>query len=347
MHAGSPACGMNAAAHSFVRNAIYRGHNVYGIYDGFEGLADGHFRKLDWHDVNGWVGQASANLRTNHTLPEGKFKEIAENLRKLKIQGLLIVGGFEAFHGLGQITEQRCNFKEFCIPICVIPATINNNIPGTEIALGVDTTLNEITTACKNLRLAGAGWCNSVNNLKLYNFSLHPKGIKRVFVVETMGGFCGYLAMMAGLAAGADAVYIFEEKFTIKDLTRDLKNMVEKMDDGVQRGLLLRNKKASVNYTTDFIYRLFSEEANGRFSTRANVFGHWQQGGTPSPFDRNQGTKMATKATHWMIHQINRSLTDAGNVEAMTDESATVLCLNQQVYKFIPVKTLISETDFK
>jgi 6-phosphofructokinase 1 len=157
MHVGAPACGMNAAIHSFVRNSIYRGHTVYGIHDGFEGLVSGHITKMEWGDVSGWVGQGSSILRTNHTLPEGKFKEISARLREFKIQGLLVVGGFEAYHSLGQLVDQRDNYLEFCIPMCIIPASISNNVPGTEISLGADTSFNEICDACKNLRLAGSG----------------------------------------------------------------------------------------------------------------------------------------------------------------------------------------------
>jgi 6-phosphofructokinase 1 len=152
---------MNAAVHSFVRNAIYRGHVVYGVYDGFEGLAAGKFKKLEWIEVSGWVMKGSAILRSKRTLPEEKFKEIAANLKEFKIQGLLVVGGFEAFHGMGQMADQRENFPEFRIPLCVIPATISNNVPGTEMSLGVDTTVNEITAAMNKLRLAGGGEWNS------------------------------------------------------------------------------------------------------------------------------------------------------------------------------------------
>lgn len=157
MHVGVPACGMNAAVHSFVRNSIHQGHTVYGIYDGFSGLVAGNFKKLDWIDVTGWVMLGSALLRTNQELPDGKFEEIAARLKEFNIQGLLVVGGFDAFHAFGQLEDQRENFPEFRIPLCVIPATISNNVPGNELALGVDTSLNEITMACKSLRLAGSG----------------------------------------------------------------------------------------------------------------------------------------------------------------------------------------------
>lgn len=155
MHIGAPACGMNAAVHSFVRNLIYHGHIVYGIYDGIDGLVKGKFKKFTWKDVNGWVGQGSAILRTTRTIAEGKYKEIAERLKEYKIQGLLVVGGFEAYHSIGQLNDQRDKYPEFKIPMLIIPASISNNVPGTEFCLGADTSINEITSVCHRLRLAG------------------------------------------------------------------------------------------------------------------------------------------------------------------------------------------------
>lgn len=96
---------------------------------------------------------------------------------------------------------------------------------------------------------------------------------RRVFIIETMGGFCGYLATVAGLAGGADAAYIYEEKFNIKDLNQDVIAMAAKMSEGVERGLIIRNENANENYNTEFIYRLFSEEGKGLFSCRSNILG--------------------------------------------------------------------------
>lgn len=155
MHIGAPACGMNAAVHSFVRNSIYHGHIVYGIYDGIDGLVDGKFKKFTWKDVSGWVGQASAILGTNRNIAEGHFKEIAARLKEYKIQGLLVVGGFEAYHSIGLLNDARDKYSEFRIPMLIIPASISNNVPGTEFCLGTDTSINEITSVCHRLRLAG------------------------------------------------------------------------------------------------------------------------------------------------------------------------------------------------
>lgn len=107
MHIGAPACGMNAAVRSFVRNCIYRGDTVLGIHDGVEGLITGNIKQMEWSDVTGWVGQGGAFLGTKRTLPEGKFEKIAERLKEFKIQGLLIIGGFEAYHA--------CKWTKFSI----------------------------------------------------------------------------------------------------------------------------------------------------------------------------------------------------------------------------------------
>lgn len=150
----------------------------------------------------------------------------------------MIIGGFEAFQTLLQLAEGRKDHPELCIPMAVLPATISNNVPGTEFSLGADTALNEISEICDRIRQSAQGTK------------------RRVFVIETMGGYCGYLASMAGLAAGSDAAYIHEEKFGVKELMEDLECLGRKILEGkVERGLIIRNEKANENYTTDFITR--------------------------------------------------------------------------------------------
>ena len=101
--------------------------------------------------------------------------------------------------------------------------------------------------------------------------------------------------------------------------------VTSKLDAGkVERGLILRNEKCNDNYSTDFLYRLFAEEGKGKFSTRSNVLGHMQQGGYPSPFDRNFGTKMAAKANLWMIDQIGKNVFGKEGVVSAIDKGRTV-----------------------
>ncbi|CAD5112534.1 DgyrCDS1745 [Dimorphilus gyrociliatus] len=332
MSVGAPACGMNAAMRAFVRLSLTSGYGVIGIHDGFEGLKIGDVHHLGWTEVHGWAGIGGARLGTNRTLPnEIGFSVIASKLKEHKIDGLLIVGGFEAFHSVVLLEAARKDFKEFCIPMTVIPATISNNVPGTDFSLGADTALNEITDICDRIKQSAAGTKN------------------RVFVVETMGGYCGYLATLAGLAGGADAAYIFEEDFKIEDLQKDVKHMAAKIKDGVKRGLVLRNEKANKNYTTEFINRLYMEEGKKIFSCRMNVLGHMQQGGVPSPFDRNMGTKMAAKCVDWLTDMVKKCRTGAeGGHDVYTDkpETATLLGLRKRISCFTPVTELISISDF-
>ncbi|XP_049946418.1 ATP-dependent 6-phosphofructokinase-like [Schistocerca serialis cubense] len=329
MHVGAPACGMNAAVRSFVRCNVYKGVTTYGIQNGVEGLESGNFRKLEWPDVRGWVPLGGAILGAKRTLPGRRLPKIAEQLRKFGIQGLLIIGGFEAFQAALQLVESRRVYREFCIPIAVIPSTISNNVPGTEFALGCDTALNEIIEICDRIRQSAQGTK------------------RRVFIIETMGGHCGYLATLSGLAGGADAAYIFEEKFSVRNVLEDVYHMACKMAAGVQRGLIIRNEKCNDNYTTRFIHRLFAEEGKGLFSVRMNILGHMQQGGKPSPFDRTLGTKMAGKAADWMFERIEESQNADGFVCARDPESAVLVGIEQRQYRFTPLRDLIPHTNFE
>lgn len=256
MHVGAPSCGMNAAVRSFVRNCIYRGDKVYGVCDGVMGLMAGKLKLMDWASVTGWVAQGGAYLGTKRSPPkDDQLQQIAARLKEFEIQALLIIGGFEGYQTCLSLSSARDKYDEFKIPIAMIPATISNNVPGTEFSLGCDTALNEITEICDRIRQSAQGTK------------------RRVFIIETMGGYCGYLATLAGLAGGADAAYIFEEKFNIKDLNQDVIAMAAKMSEGVQRGLILRNESSNQNYNTDFMQRLFSEEGKGLFSCRSNIIG--------------------------------------------------------------------------
>lgn len=331
MHIGAPCCGMNAAVRSFTRNVISRGEVVLGIHEGLDGLIEGQVTPMGWSEVAGWVNQGGANLGTRRTLPDdGNNMELSvEKIREFKIQGLLIVGGFEAFQAGLQFAGARDKYPELRIPICVIPATISNNVPGSDFSIGADTALNEISEICDRIRQSAQGTK------------------RRVFVVETMGGYCGYLATLAAVAGGADAAYIFEEPFGIKNLMEDVFHMQAKMADGVQRGLILRNESANVNYTTDFIFRLYSEEGKNVFTSRMNKLGHMQQGGSPSPYDRNFSTKLAAKAADWLIEQLGAHTSNDGKVSCSENDSAVLLGLVRRQYKFTPLVDLKQITDFK
>ncbi|XP_053492446.1 ATP-dependent 6-phosphofructokinase, platelet type isoform X5 [Ictalurus furcatus] len=200
LNVGAPAAGMNAAVRSAVRVGITEGHKMFAVNDGFEGFYKGQIKEIKWGDVGGWTGQGGSLLGTKRTLPGKHIEKIAEQMRKYNINALLVIGGFEALECLLQLYEARNHYEEFCIPLCMLPATISNNVPGTDLSIGADTALNAIVETCDRIKQSASGTK------------------RRVFIIETMGGYCGYLASVGGLAAGADAAYIYEEPFDIRDL---------------------------------------------------------------------------------------------------------------------------------
>uniref|UniRef100_A0A8D3BQX3 ATP-dependent 6-phosphofructokinase n=1 Tax=Scophthalmus maximus TaxID=52904 RepID=A0A8D3BQX3_SCOMX len=327
LNVGAPAAGMNAAVRAAVRVGITEGHKMFAVSDGFEGFYKGQIKEIKWGDVGGWTGQGGSLLGTKRTLPGKHLDKIAEQMRIHNINALLVIGGFEAFESLLQLYEARAHYEEFCVPVCMLPATISNNVPGTDLSIGGDTSLNAIVETCDRIKQSASGTK------------------RRVFIIETMGGYCGYLATVGGLAAGADTVYIYEEPFDIRDLQANVEHLTQKMKTSIQRGLVLRNENSNENFTTDFVYQLYTEEGRGVFDCRKNILGHMQQGGAPSPFDRNFGTKVAAKAIQW----ITRTLTDSykgGRVFANSEDTACLLGMRRRAMVFQPVSQLRDETDF-
>lgn len=327
INVGAPAAGMNAAVRSAVRFGISEGHKMYAVYDGFEGFAKGQIKEIGWSDVGGWTGQGGSILGTKRTLPGKYFEEIAAQMHTHSISALLIIGGFEAYLGLLELSAARGKHEELCVPMVMVPATVSNNVPGSDFSIGADTALNTITDTCDRIKQSASGTK------------------RRVFIIETMGGYCGYLANMGGLAAGADAAYIFEEPFDIRDLQANVEHLTEKMKTTIQRGLVLRNENCSENYTTDFIYQLYSEEGKGVFDCRKNVLGHMQQGGAPSPFDRNFGTKISARAMQWITTKLKEA--QGKGKRFITDDSICVLGICKRNLVFQPVAELKKETDFE
>uniref|UniRef100_A0A2K5YLD5 6-phosphofructokinase type C n=1 Tax=Mandrillus leucophaeus TaxID=9568 RepID=A0A2K5YLD5_MANLE len=327
INVGAPAAGMNAAVRSAVRVGIADGHRMLAIYDGFDGFAKGQIKEISWTDVGGWTGQGGSILGTKRVLPGKYLEEIATQMRAHSINALLIIGGFEAYLGLLELSAAREKHEEFCVPMVMVPATVSNNVPGSDFSIGADTALNTITDTCDRIKQSASGTK------------------RRVFIIETMGGYCGYLANMGGLAAGADAAYIFEEPFDIRDLQSNVEHLTEKMKTTIQRGLVLRNESCSENYTTDFIYQLYSEEGKGVFDCRKNVLGHMQQGGAPSPFDRNFGTKISARAMEWITAKLKEAR--GRGKKFTTDDSVCVLGISKRNVIFQPVAELKQQTDFE
>jgi 6-phosphofructokinase 1 len=285
MNAGAPAPGMNTAVRTAVRLGVDHGHTVLGIYHGFQGLIDGEIRELDWMSVNGWASRGGAELGTNRKIPrEGDLYAIARNLEEHQIDALLVIGGWSGYEGALELHNQRQVFSAFNLPIVCLPATIDNDLPGSELSVGADTALNSITEAVDKIKQSAVA-------------------AKRVFVVEVMGQYCGYLALMSALATGAERVYIPEEGVTLNDLEADVERLIHGFRQGKRLGLIIRNEQANTTYTTGFMCALFEEEGGDLFDVRQAILGHIQQGGSPTPFDRITATRLARLCIEYVERQ--------------------------------------------
>jgi 6-phosphofructokinase 1 len=283
MHAGSSAPGMNSAVRAAVRLGLDQGHVMLGIQNGFVGFVEGKIVELGWMDVAGLAWRGGSELGTNRKVPAGKdLYAIARNIEEHQIEGLLLIGGWQAYEAGHLLCTQRENFPAFDIPLVCLPASINNNLPGTELSVGADTALNNIIGVLDKIKQSAVAE-------------------RRCFVVEVMGRYCGYLAMMSGLAVGAERVYLHEEGVTLAALQADLENLMAGFKAGKRLGLIIRNENANPIYTTGFMRDLFEEEGGGLFEVRQAILGHLQQGGDPSPADRALATRLAAECINFLI----------------------------------------------
>ena len=306
LNAGAPAPGMNTAVRAAVRLGLDQGHEMIGIRNGFEGFAAGEIEELNWMSVSGWASMGGAELGTSRLVPSGRdLYKVARNIEQHRIDGLLMVGGWAGYQAAHRLFSERNTFPAFTIPMICLPATINNNLPGTELCIGADTALNNIVEVVDKIKQSAVA-------------------ARRCFVVEAMGRDCGYLALMSGLATGAERVYLNEEGVTLRDLEADLSRLIEGFRGGKRLGLLIRNEHASKVYTTDFMARLFEAEGGDLFEVRQAILGHLQQGGDPSPFDRIQATRLAARCVAFLIEHAGRSSAEAALIGLTAGRVQTV-----------------------
>jgi 6-phosphofructokinase 1 len=283
LNAGAPSPGMNTAARAAVRLGLDKGHIMLGVMNGFHGLADNEIKEMNWMSVSGWASMGGSELGTSRLVPKGSdLYAIARTIEKNEIQALLIIGGWNGYEAAFKLYNERNNFPAFNIPIVCLPASINNNLPGSELSIGADTALNSIVEAVDKIKQSAVA-------------------TRRCFVVEVMGHYCGYLALMGGLATGAERVYFHEEGVTLKDLQTDVEALSQGFKSGKRLGLMIRSEGANQVYTTAFMCSLFEEEGHGLFDVRQTILGHLQQGGDPSPFDRIQATRLARLCLEFLI----------------------------------------------
>ncbi|MGB5063564.1 MAG: 6-phosphofructokinase, partial [Candidatus Competibacter sp.] len=310
LHGGGLAPGMNTAARAAVRLGRDRGHAMLGVHGSFAGLIDGRIEELTWGDVEGWTALGGAELGASRQIPTTEqLYTVARALETHHVDGLLVIGGWKAYQALHWLHSERERYPAFKIPMICLPATIDNNLPGSDLSIGADTALNVIVEALDRIKQSAMA-------------------ARRCFVVEVMGRHCGYLAMMSGLAAGAERIYLPEEGITLKDLQADVERMVDSFRGGRRFYLTIRNEYANAQYTTDFLARLFEEEGHHLFDVRQAVLGHVQQGGNPSPFDRILATRLAAYGIDFLSQEMERG-SATGAFIGMTEGKLTTFPIKQ------------------
>ena len=290
---GADSPGMNTAVSVAARCLLNRGIQVYGIQDGYQGLIKGKLQPLDWNELVGWVNRPGSEIGTSRLVfEEDHFPRVAETMREYNLRGLIAVGGWGTYKKTAQLAEHAENFEELAVPMVLIPATIDNNLPCTEFSIGADTALNNIVQSVDKIR--------------------HTAGAtRRAFIVEVMGRECGFLALTGALASGAEKAYLPEKGISLEELNRDVGVLKESFSRGKRMVIMLRNERAGRNYTTEFIRQLLEEESQDEFEVRTAILGHIQRGGIPTAFDRILASRMGDFAASLLFEGIQSGRADA------------------------------------
>ncbi|KAH7106308.1 6-phosphofructokinase [Auriculariales sp. MPI-PUGE-AT-0066] len=336
IHVGAPAGGMNAATRTAVRYCLSHGHTPVAIYNGFKGLLDDLIStSLSWLRVDSWMARGGSELGTNRTLPDVDIGDVAARFQQHKFDALFIIGGFEAFTALLQLEQGRQHYLSFRIPMVHLPATISNNVPVTEFSLGSDTSLNALVNACDVLRQSASASRN------------------RVFVVETQGGKCGYIATMGALATGAVLVYTPEAGISLDLLQHDvefLKTRYQLDVKGRAEGrLVLRNEQASSIFTTEVIAKIVKEEGGSLFDSRSASLGHILQGDVPSPLDRARAVRLSMKCMSFLEREalaLRAEMAKDRKASASKASAAVITVQGSQVI-MTPIAEIKERTDMK
>ncbi|MFC5464382.1 6-phosphofructokinase [Lederbergia graminis] len=291
---GGDAPGMNAAIRAVVRKSIYHGIETFGVHQGFNGLINGNITKLELGSVGDIVQRGGTILRSARSeefkTREGQLKGV-EQLKKHGIDGLVVIGGDGSFMGAQKLTEHG-------FPCVGVPATIDNDISGTQFTIGFDTALNTVLDAIDKIRDTA---------------SSH----ERTFIIEVMGRGAGDIALWAGLAGGAETIIVPEVDFDMNDIATRIKN-------GVKRG-----KKHSIIIVAEGVMSgvEFAEKLYevSKVEHRVSVLGHIQRGGTPTGFDRVLASRLGARAVELLMNNQGGKAVGIVRNEIVEDDILTIL----------------------
>ncbi|KAL4402214.1 6-phosphofructokinase, alpha subunit [Malassezia pachydermatis] len=325
MHMGAPSGGINAAARTAVRFCLNRGHRPLLIQNGFRGLIKGAIHEAPWLRVDTWATSGGSELGTNRILPEENYEAVAEQLEKHNIDALLIIGGFEAFLAIKQLSEKRSEHAAFRIPMIALPATLSNNLPLNEYTVGTYTSLNTLVSTCDMITQSASASRN------------------RVFVVEVQGGQCGFVAVVGSLAVAATVVYTPEDGVALDRLHKDIGFMRRRFqadpEDANDGRLVICNERASSVYTAQTLAHIYGEEGHAIFDSRYERLSHILQGGTPSPLDRVYASRLAVRCCEFLEEHAGAS--------AAWDPPSAMITLRLGEINILPISKIVEHADFE
>lgn len=268
MTSGGDAPGMNAAVKAAYRMGRHLGLEVMGVRDGYQGLLNGRFVPMDGNMIDGIERLGGTILGTSRSQEWRTNAGVERGLRQLDrhhIEGLVVIGGEGSFKGAHSLHELQ-------FPVVGVPASIDNDVGGTDVAIGVDTAINTALDA--------------IDKLKDTASAFH-----RAFVVEVMGRKSGWIALNAAIGGGAEMVLIPEVPFEIEDIVRRMK---EVLASGKTHFLVVAAEGVSPGATE--ISETLSKRDDVEFESRLTVLGHIQRGGSPTNFDRTIASRFSLKA---------------------------------------------------
>ncbi len=269
---GGDAPGMNAAIRAVVRTALTNNMEVIGVQNGYEGLINGEYRNMNERSVGGILQRGGTVLLTSRSKrfmePSGQ-RDAIRKMNEAGINALIVIGGEGSMNGAHALSQQG-------VKVIGIPGSIDNDIWGTNIAIGTDTAMNTIMEAVDKLRDTA---------------SSH----QRAFLIETMGRNSGYLAVMTAIVCGAEVALIPEVPITADEVAMAVEEAYKR---GKTHAIII-NAEGSGFRTTDLAEKLDSMDIG--FKTRMTILGHIQRGGSPTAYDRLLASRMGVKAVEALM----------------------------------------------
>ena len=269
---GGDAPGMNAAVRAVVRTAIARNVEVWGAWDGYDGVIDLRMERLTSRSVAGIISRGGCIIgagRSPRFIEPDVRQKVVRDMRVAGFDGLVVIGGEGSLKGA--IELHRLGF-----PTVTLPGTIDNDMPSTEITIGADTAINTAVEAIDRLKDTAAAH-------------------RRAMLIEVMGRRCGYIAIMAGLATGAEMILTPERDVELEDVFTEMRATVGK---GKRHFIVVVAEGA--RWRAAELTRLINESDNS-FDARYTVLGYIQRGGAPTRFDRILATRMGVAGTEALL----------------------------------------------